>query len=75
MSNKSDYMGSKWEVEQGINMGPANALSMKDAINTNNDNWEITLLKGQDQDFHIHALNTTLTEKITQSSVSNPIVL
>ena len=34
-------------------MGPANALSCKDEVDTNDDNREITLLKGGDQYFHI----------------------
>ena len=64
----------KWGVEQGINMEPADALSWKDKIDTNDDNREITLLKGGDQYFHIHAIDIALTEKITSSSVSDPIV-
>ena len=43
----------KWGVERGINMGPADALSRKDEIDMGDDNWEITLLKGDDQYFHI----------------------
>ena len=35
----------RWGVEQGINMGPADALSRKDEIKTGDDNREITLLK------------------------------
>ena len=34
-------------------MGPVDALSRKDEIDMGNDNWEITLLKGDDQYFHI----------------------
>ena len=34
-------------------MGPADALSRKDEIETSGDNGEITLLKGKDQYFHI----------------------
>ena len=47
----------RWGVEQGINMGPADALSRKDDVETSDDNREITLLKGKDQYFHIHAIN------------------
>ena len=55
-------------------MGPVDALSRKDEINTENDNQEITLLKGGDQYFHIHAIDAALTTKISLSSTSNPIV-
>ena len=44
-------------------MGPADVLSWKDKIDMNDDNREITLLKGGDQYFHVHAINTTLAEK------------
>ena len=55
-------------------MGPADALSRKDEIETSNDNREITLLKGKDQYFHIHAIDTTLAKKISSSSESDLIV-
>ena len=55
-------------------MGPADALSQTDKVNTDDDNQEITLLKGRNWDFHIHTLDTALTEKITLSSTSNPIM-
>ena len=64
----------KWGVERGINMGPADTLSRKDAVDTDNDNQEITLLKNKDQYFHICALNTALANKISLSSKSDPIV-
>ena len=64
----------KWGVGRGINMGPADALSRKDKVDTDDNNWEITLLKGGDQYFHIHAIDAALTEKITLSSTSNPIM-
>ena len=38
------------------------------------DNQEITLLKGKDQYYHIQAINVALTEKITMSSSSDPLV-
>ena len=34
-------------------MGPTDALSRKDEVETSDDNREITLLKGKDQYFHI----------------------
>ena len=43
----------RWGVERGINMGPTDALSRKDDIETCDDNREITLLKARDQYFHI----------------------
>ena len=63
-----------WGVEQGINMGPADALSRKDEIETSDDNQEITLLKGKDQYFHICTIDSTLAKKISSSSSDNPIV-
>ena len=61
-------------VERGINMGPADALSRKDEVKMGNDNREITLLKGKDQYFHIHAIDADLAKKISSSSANNPIV-
>ena len=55
-------------------MGPADTLSRKDEVETGNDNWEITLLKGKDQYFHICAINATLTNKISSSSTMDPVV-
>ena len=55
-------------------MGPADALSRKDEIETSNDNRKITLLKGRDQYFHIQAIDTTLAKKISSSSTKDPIV-
>ena len=55
-------------------MGPTNALSRKDKVETSDDNWEITLLKGGDQYFHIHAIDVALANKISLSSTSNPII-
>ena len=54
-------------------MGPADTLFRKDEIETSNDNQEITLLKGKDQYFHIHTIDTTLAKKIS-SSESNLII-
>ena len=64
----------KWGIEIGINMGPANALSRKDEVDTDDNNQEITLLKGRDQYYHIWAIDTTPAKKITLSSPSNPLV-
>ena len=55
-------------------MGPTDALSRKDEIETCDDNREITLLKGKDQYFHIHAIDATLIEKISSSN-GDPIVM
>ena len=55
-------------------MGPADALSRKDDVETSDDNREITLLKGKDQYFHIHAINVTLAKKISSSTAQDPIV-
>ena len=64
----------RWGVEQGINMGPADALSGKDEIKTCDDNREITLLKGKDQYFHVRIIDAVLTKKISSSSKEDPIV-
>ena len=55
-------------------MGPADALSRKDEIETYNDNQEITLLKGKDQYFHIQAIDAALAKKISSSTAQDPIV-
>ena len=64
----------RWVVEQGINIGPADALSRKDEIEMSDNNREITLLKGKDQYFHIHTIDTALTQKIYSSSNGDLIV-
>ena len=56
-------------------MGPANALSQKDEVETCDDNQEITLLKGKDQCFHLQAIDCTLMDKISSSSAMDPIVI
>ena len=55
-------------------MGPADTLSQKNEVEINDDNWEITLLKGKDQYFHIHTIDSALTDKISLSSVLDPII-
>ena len=55
-------------------MGPADALSQKDEIETSDDNWEITLLKQKDQYFHIRAIDASLAKKISSSTAQDPIV-
>ena len=64
----------KWGVEQGINMGPVDALSRKDEVDTSGDNQEIILLQEEDQDHHLQALDMALAIKITSSSSSDPII-
>ena len=64
----------QWGVERGINMGPADALSQKDEIETSDDNQEITLLKGKDQYFHIQAIDATLAKKVSSSTTQDPII-
>ena len=64
----------QWGVERGINMGPTDALSRKDDIETGNDNREITLLKGKDQYFHIRAIDVALEKKISSSTAADPII-
>ena len=55
-------------------MGPADALSWKDEIETSDDNHKITLLKGGDQYFHIQAIDTALVKKISSSTTKDPVV-
>ena len=55
-------------------MGPADALSQKDEVETCDDNREITLLKGKDQYFHIRAIDAALAKKISSSTAQDPIV-
>ena len=55
-------------------MGPADALSQKDEVETSDDNREITLLKGNDQYFHIRAIDVALAKKISSLTAQDPIV-
>ena len=55
-------------------MGPVDALSRKDDVETSNDNREITLLKGTDQYFHIKTIDAALAKKISSSMTQDPIV-
>ena len=55
-------------------MGPADALSWKDEIETSDDNRKITLLKGGDQYFHIRAIDATLVKKISSLTTKDPVV-
>ena len=55
-------------------MGPADVLSQKDQVDTNDDNQEVTVLKRSEQHFHIHTLDTALTQKISQASMTDPVV-
>ena len=55
-------------------MGPADALSRKDEVETCDDNQEITLLKGKDQYFHIKTIDVALAKKISSLTPQDPIV-
>ena len=55
-------------------MGPADTLSRKDKIETNDDNREITPIKGKDQYFHIHVIDAALAKKISSSSTEDLII-
>ena len=61
-------------MERGINMGPADALSRKDEVETSDDNQETTLLKWKDLYFHIRAINVALEKKISSSTAQDPII-
>ena len=56
-------------------MGPADALSRKVEVETYDDNQEITLLKGNDQYFHVHAINAALAKKISSSLTEDPVIM
>ena len=55
-------------------MGPADALSRKDEVETSNDNQEITLLKGKEKYFHIRAIDIALAKKISSLTAQDLIV-
>ena len=55
-------------------MGPTNALSRKEEVETSNDNREITLLKGKNKYFHIQAIDSALVDKISSSSALDPVI-
>ena len=52
-------------------MGPANALSCKDEVDTSNDNQDVILLPPT---LFIKAIDIALADKITLSSPSDPLV-
>ena len=52
-------------------MGPADALSQKDKVDTSNDNQDVVLLPPI---LFIQAIDAALADKITCSSLSNPLV-
>ena len=56
----------------GSAMGPANALSQLADLNLSSDNTDVTLLSDI---LFIHAINTALVQKITSSSVTDPLVV
>ena len=55
-------------------MGPMDALSQKDEVYTKDNNQGIALLQEDIQDFHICTLDTALAQKISKSSLLDPIV-
>ena len=55
----------------GLQMGPANALSHKDEVDTSNDNQDVVLLPPT---LFIKAVNITLTNKIAHFSLSDPLI-
>jgi hypothetical protein len=56
----------------GTQMGPADALSCRDNVNTADDNVELTLLP---DDLFICTIDAALAEKISLSTPSDPLVL
>ena len=55
----------------GSQMGPADALSHKDEVDTSNDNQDVVLLPPT---LFIKAIDVALADKITLSSPSDPLV-
>ena len=55
----------------GSQMGPADALSHKDKVDTSNDNQDVILLPPTQ---FIKATNVTLADKIALSSPSDPLI-
>ena len=55
----------------GSQMGPVDALSCKDEVDTSNDNQDVILLPPT---LFIKAINIALADKIALSSLSDPLV-
>ena len=55
-------------------MGPADALSHKDKVPTDDDNREITMLRNNEQYFHVRALDLALQDEISHPSTTDPII-
>ena len=56
-------------------MGPADALSRKDEVNTTDDNHMVTMLSENNVCHkHVRQLDLALMQKITKSSAIDPIV-
>ena len=55
----------------GSQMGPADALSHKDEVDTSNDNQDVILLPPT---LFIKAIDVALADKIALSSPSNPLI-
>ena len=64
-----------WGVEWEVNMGPANALSWKDEVDTTEDNHMVTMLpKNNVQTHYIWQLDLALVKKISKSSKTDLII-
>ena len=61
-----------WKVTPGTQMGPADALSQKDHLDTTANNANTPILPDP---MVINALGLTLSHHIQSSSASNPFVL
>ena len=62
-------------MEQGVNMGLADALSRKDKVDTMDNNHIATMLPRDDVHLqHVQQLDLALAQKILQSSTTNPII-
>jgi len=62
-----------WDNHPGSQMGPADALSHHDKVDTSLDNTAITMLPTV-SDVLIYALDVELANKITQFTATDPLV-
>ena len=60
-----------FQVTPRSQMGPSDALSPKDKVDTSNDNQDVVLLPPT---LFIKAIDIALADKIAHSSPSNPLV-
>jgi len=62
-----------WDNRPGSQMGPANALSCRDEVDTSLDNTTVTMLPSV-SDVLIRALDVRLAERIAEFTATDPLV-